>query len=218
MSTSGVSGVTLHLSNYSTQLQEKQQENRTAVPAVDSTLMSTLQTDYVNISSEAYDKSQSMMAENFVGGSSTDSTYINAQLSMLSTQRSMKNSMNKSLASTIEEAAFWYGDPQMRNAKMMKDATESNQQVFSDIKDNIEEKAAAATAPKDENGNPTGEGTTTSSTASASTDTAQASDVTVESAVAAQAAAPLSASAAGSVPPGAESPVTQAVSSSSAEG
>ena len=82
MSTSGVSGVTLHLSNYSTQLQEKQQENRTAATAVDSTLMSTLQTDYVNISSEAYDKSQSMMAGNFVGGSSTDSTYINAQLSM----------------------------------------------------------------------------------------------------------------------------------------
>lgn len=158
MGIGGVSGLTLQLPESLTPLQKNQHEATGSGTDVTSSLLSTLQTDYVNISSEGYDRSQNMLSSNFAGGSSRDSSYVDAQLTALSTQQSLKNSLNDSLdssfQSTLDEAAFWYADPRMRQAKMMKDATESNAAVFSDMKNDIEEKADAAMAPKDENGNP----------------------------------------------------------------
>jgi hypothetical protein len=212
MDISGISGLNIQGSDLLTQRQEQQQEQLASNANLTSMLASTLQTDYVNISSAGYDKSQNMMAGNFVGGATTDSTYVDAQLSALATEKSLKNSMNdaveSSMESTIEEAAFWYGSKQMRNAKMLKDATESNQQVFSDIRDNIDEKAAEAIAPKDENGDPIEQGSTAGSTG-----TAQAPDVSVASDAGAQAADAASAAADGSVPPDGEAQAAAAVPS-----
>lgn len=180
MGIAGVSGLTLQFSESLTPLQKNEQSETGSGTDVTSSLLSSLQTDYVNISSEGYDRSQNMLATNFAGGSSMDSTYVDAQLTALSTQQSLKNSLNDSLdssfQSTLEEAAFWYGDPQMRQAKMMKDATESNDAVFSDLKNDIEEKADAAMAPKDENGNPIEQTGTAATTENSPTTTTPTSD------------------------------------------
>jgi|GEM_PF-2524282 len=188
MSISGVSGLTTQLSEYLTQLQEKQQEalavNDVASNTDEaSTLLSTVSTDSVTISSLGYAKSQNMLASNFVGGKTTDSTYVDAQMSAFSVQQSVENSMNDSLESNLEsvigDAAFWYGDPRMRNAKMMKDATEAHQEVFAELKGNIEQKAAEAMAPKDENGDPIEDGTTSTAAESVPTDAVQTPDAGV---------------------------------------
>jgi hypothetical protein len=197
MDLSGVSGLTAQLSDYLTQLQENQQEQLAVNTDAASTLASTVQSDSVSISSEAYARSQNMLARNFVGANTGDSTYIDAQMTVLSTQQSLQNSMNDALGSTLEsvigQAAFWYGDERMRNAKLMKDTTEAHQDVMAEMTDNIEEQAAEAMAPKDENGEPIEQSATSAasgapveqaaastSTGNAATGATSAQDVSVD--------------------------------------
>lgn len=156
MGTSGVSGLTSRLTESLTQMQEKQLE-ALAVPAdAVATSLSGLQTDTVTISEQGYAKSQSLLTNRIAGEKETEKSYLDIKIDTFSSQKSLQNSMNDALGSSLEsviaQAAFWYGDKRMRNAKMMKDATESHQEVFAEIQDTIEEKAAEATAPKDQDG------------------------------------------------------------------
>ncbi len=156
MGTSGVSGLTSQLTESLTQMQEKRLETL-AVPAdAVSTSLSGLQADTVTISEQGYAKSQSLLTNRIAVEEETEKSYLDIKIDTFSSQKSLQNSMNDALGSSLEsviaQAAFWYGDKRMRNAKMMKDATESHQEVFAEIQDTIEEKAAEATAPKDQDG------------------------------------------------------------------
>jgi hypothetical protein len=221
MGTSGIFGLSSQLSNSLTQMQEKQQEDLAVNTDVAATLVSMAQTDSVSISSEAYAKSQNMLETNFVDGNTADTTYVDAQLAAFSVRSSLQNSMNDSLKSSLEsivaEASFWYSDPRMRNAKQLKDSIESNQKLFSELRDNIEEQAAAATAPKDANGNPIEEPAAASSTENTATDTAQAPDASIDSGAAAQAAGAPSQNAAPATASTATTQAADAVSSISLE-
>jgi len=217
MGTSGIFELSSQLSNSLAQMQEKQQEELAVNTGVAATLASTAQIDSVSISSEAYTKSQNMLETNFVDGNTADTTYVDAQLTAFSVKKSLQNSMDDSLKSSLEsvvaDAAFWYSNPRMRNAKMLKDSIESNEKLFSELRDNIEEQAAAATAPKDANGNPIEQPTAASSPENAAIDTAQAPDASVDSGAAAQAAVAPSQNAATGAASDAAAQAAEAVSS-----
>jgi hypothetical protein len=159
MSTSGISSLTAQLGDFLTERQEEQQGQLATAADMTTALPSTLQTDTVSISSAAYAKSQgsnsNMMSRNFVGGYERDTSYLDAKAAGAAAVQNLEASMQSSMTSLMEfmgSDAMWYGSERMKNAKVMKDTTESHKEVFDNIKGNIEEKAAEALAPKDENG------------------------------------------------------------------
>ena len=183
MDINDIIGVPVQLTDFLAELAKEQEELLTNPDMAE--LTPILQADSVNISSQAFAQSQNMLSRNSIGGRPGGSTYLDAQKAGANAVKSLQNSMNSALGTVmngLSEAAFWYGDPRMRRAKMMKDATESNAGVFAGIKSSIEGKAAEAMAPKDENGEPiaqvTATGTTFTSSAPASA--APAPDIDLE--------------------------------------
>lgn len=158
MSAVEVTGLTSNLTEYLTELQKQQQEALTPEAVATTPPAAAAQADAVSISSQGQVRSQNLLSGNFVGGSTSDATYVNAVKSSFAARQSVQNSMDDALATSLEsvigQAAFWYGDQKMRNAKMLKDSTESHEELLTDIKDAIEEKAEEAAAPKDAEGKP----------------------------------------------------------------
>jgi len=125
MSISGISGLTTQVTGHLAEMKKGQEELFTN-PNV-SEFTGTLQVDSVSISSQALIKSQNMVSRGSAEGGNL--------LDILG----------------IAKEAAWYADPIMRQAKTMKDSTESNAAVLADIKSSIEEQADEAMASSDEN-------------------------------------------------------------------
>ena len=124
MSISGISGLTTQVTDHLAEMKKGQEELFTNNNVAEFT--GTLQVDSVSISSQGLAKCQ------------------------MSAQNSAKSGSGSLLDDIAKEAA-WYADPIMRQAKMMKDSTESNAAVLADIKSSIEEQADEAMASSDEN-------------------------------------------------------------------
>ena len=183
MNINAIVGLPIQVTDYLVEMIKEQEELLTNPDMAGLTAIP--QADSVNISSQGLVQCQNMMARNFIGGCPKDTTYLDAQMVGANAVKSLQNSMNSNLGTVMDsigEAAFWYGDPKMRRAKLMKDATESHAEVFTGIKSGIEEKAAEAMAPKDENGEPIEQSFTppATSTASAPANTAPAPDIDIE--------------------------------------
>ncbi|WP_428560654.1 MAG: hypothetical protein ACP59X_17070 [Solidesulfovibrio sp. DCME] len=90
-----------------------------------------------------------VLSGNFVHTGHNESQYIAATKNALAIDRQMDaSSMLDVLASILPEsvtdAAFWYGDDQMAQAKALKDSTQSNAQNLQDMREDIDRKAAEA--------------------------------------------------------------------------
>jgi hypothetical protein len=166
MGASGVSGLTSHLTEYLKQMQGKQLETLADPADAVADNLPGLQADAVTISEQGYAKNQNLLANQGAQAEEKEKSYLDKKIDSFSSQQTLRNSMDSALGSSLEsavaQAAFWYGDKRMRNAKMMKDASESHQEVFAEIKDTIDEKAAEATVPKDKEGKPIEQAGTTS--------------------------------------------------------
>lgn len=87
-----------------------------------------------------------VMSSNYTSAENGPSPYVAALLNNFGIEKEMKAKSQKDVINNVvpdkvKEAAFWYGDSRMRQAKMLKDAIESNAEVFDEIKENIEENA-----------------------------------------------------------------------------
>ena len=183
MNINGIEGLSAQLTDYLAEMLKEQEELLANSDMAG--LAAIPQADSVDISSQALAQSQNMLSRNFVGGRPEDTSYLDAQKAGAKAVESLQNSVDSSLGTVMDgiaKAAFWYSDPKMRRAKMLKDAAESHAEVFAGIKNGIEEKAAEAMAPKDANGEPIEQATTTTtaSTSSAPVGTASAPDIDLE--------------------------------------
>jgi hypothetical protein len=179
MSINGISGLPPQTIEYLAEM-KKEQEQLLANSDM-AGLVAMLPEDSVDISRQALTRNQNMVSGNFSGGRVRDTKYLDARAAGAEAAEALQNATDSGVGMLMDgfaEAAFWYGDPKMRQAKMMKDATESNEGVFAGIKSSIEEKAAEAMAPRDENGEPIGRATatTTASVGSAPAGTTPAPD------------------------------------------
>ncbi len=90
-----------------------------------------------------------MLSGNFVHTGKNESQYLAATKNAHAIDRQMDaSSMLDVLASILPEsvtdAAFWYGDDKMAQAKALKDSTESNAQNLQDTREDIDRKAEEA--------------------------------------------------------------------------
>lgn len=90
-----------------------------------------------------------VLSGNFVHTGKNESQYISATKNAHAIDRQMDaSSMLDVLASILPEsvtdAAFWYGDDKMAQAKALKDSTESNAQNLQDVREDIDRKAEEA--------------------------------------------------------------------------
>ena len=88
----------------------------------------------------------SLMSNNYTSTESGQSPYVAALLNSFAIDKEMnaksqKDVIDNVVPDKVKEAAFWYGDRRMRQAKMLKDSIESNAENLDSIKDNIEKKA-----------------------------------------------------------------------------
>lgn len=87
-----------------------------------------------------------LMSNNYTSTESGQSPYVAALLNSFAIDKEMnaksqKDVIDNVVPDKVKEAAFWYGDRRMHQAKMLKDAIESNAENLDSIKDNIEQKA-----------------------------------------------------------------------------
>ena len=157
MSVSGIAGLTMQVTDHLAEMENGQEKLLADHNVAEFT--GILQVDAVSISSQALAKNQNMASREPAGGGNL--------LAVLG----------------LADVAYWYGDSIMRQAKMMKDSTESNAAVLADIKSSIEEQADEAMASDDENVEVIEQttATTTDSTSSAPADMApeDAADKTI---------------------------------------
>lgn len=145
------------LTNLFNELQTEQQEGLALDANLTSNLNSLVQTDTVSISTAATTMStnQNLMSRNYVGGYERDTSYLDAKAAGNAAVRSLEASRDgvlNSLVKALGSDAVWYGSQNMRNAKVMKDTTESHKELFDNLKATIEEHAAEAMVSTDENG------------------------------------------------------------------
>lgn len=90
-----------------------------------------------------------ILSGNFVHTGKNESQYISATKNAHAIDRqmdasSMLNVLASILPESVTDAAFWYGDGRMAQAKALKDSTESNAQNLQGVREDIDRKAEEA--------------------------------------------------------------------------
>jgi len=90
-----------------------------------------------------------VLSGNFVHTGKNESQYLAATKNALAIDRQMDasnmlNVLASILPESVTDAAFWYGDDKMAQAKALKDSTESNAQNLQDVRQDIDRKAEEA--------------------------------------------------------------------------
>jgi hypothetical protein len=90
-----------------------------------------------------------VLSGNFVHAGKNESQYLAATKNAYAMNRqvdasSMLNVLASILPESMTDAAFWYGDDKMAQAKALKDSTESNAQNLQDVREDIDRKAEEA--------------------------------------------------------------------------
>ena len=90
-----------------------------------------------------------VLSGNFVHTGKNESQYLAATKNAHAIDRqmdasSMLNVLASILPESVTDAAFWYGDDKMAQAKALKDSTESNAQNLQDVREDIDRKAEEA--------------------------------------------------------------------------
>ncbi len=116
-------------------------ENAVPEPTLRDTLAAIVPQSSAQSSSAA-----NLMSNNYTSTESGQSPYVAALLNSFAIDKEMnaksqKDVIDNVVPDKVKEAAFWYGDRRMRQAKMLKDSIESNAENLDNIKDNIEKKA-----------------------------------------------------------------------------
>ena len=113
-------------------------QTRSSVSGLSNTLLASSKNTASNV-----------LSGNFVHTGKNESQYLSATKNALAIERRMDaSSMLDVLASILPEsvtdAAFWYGDDAMAQAKALKDSTESNAQNLQDVRQDIDRRAEEA--------------------------------------------------------------------------
>lgn len=96
-----------------------------------------------------------VLSGNFVHTGKNESQYLAATKNALAIDRQMDagnmlNVLASILPESVTDAAFWYGDDRMAQAKELKDSTESNAQNLQDVREDIDRKAEEAQSQNDQ--------------------------------------------------------------------